>query len=222
MLQLSDVNDMVDYWSNYFSSVLDLVAPVKSKVKNQDTKKVTDPTTLKLIAEKKRLKNELLLECKLDSEILQKYKKCRNRCNNLIKAQHRKAMGTYLTDGSSINEVWKTVNSIIKPKKNNKTLSVQVGEKLIEEPVKVADELNNFFKEKIEKLVNKIDKSQLENPLQKLKNNLSDRNLKFSLQPVDIHKVLEILSKLKPKTSCGLDGISSEMIKMCKEEVAGP
>ena len=47
-------------------------------------------------------------------------------------------------------------------------------------------------------------------------------HLKFSLQPVHVNQVLEVLKNLKPKTSCGLDGISSEMIKMCKEEMAGP
>ena len=34
--------------------------------------------------------------------------------------------------------------------------------------------------------------------------------------------VLKVLRNLKPKTSCGVDGISSELIKLCKEELAGP
>ena len=51
---------------------------------------------------------------------------------------------------------------------------------------------------------------------------VKDLGLHFSLQPVDVKDVLQVLSNLKPKTSCGLDGISSEMLKMCKEEIAGP
>ena len=51
---------------------------------------------------------------------------------------------------------------------------------------------------------------------------MKDLGLHFSLQPVDVKDVLQVLSNLKPKTSCGLDGISSEMLKMCKEEIAGP
>ena len=71
-------------------------------------------------------------------------------------------------------------------------------------------------------MVSKIDKAELESPLNRLEKNLMGRDLKFSLQPVHVNQVLEVLKNLKPKTSCGLDGISSEMIKMCKEEMAGP
>ena len=51
---------------------------------------------------------------------------------------------------------------------------------------------------------------------------MNNRNLSFALTPVDVGDVLKVLNKLKPKTSCGVDGISSEMIKLCKEELAGP
>ena len=89
-------------------------------------------------------------------------------------------------------------------------------------PSLVTDELNKFFKEKIDKLVQRIDKNRVPDPLEKIKTKVKDRNLQFSLQPVDVGEVLTVLKNLKPKTSCGLDGISSEIIKMCKEEMAGP
>ena len=46
--------------------------------------------------------------------------------------------------------------------------------------------------------------------------------LSFKLQPVDVQCVLKVMKNLKAKTSYGLDGVSSEIIKMCKEEIAYP
>ena len=51
---------------------------------------------------------------------------------------------------------------------------------------------------------------------------MDKKNIHFKLSQVDVTEVLEVLKKLKPKTSCGVDGISAEIIKICKEELAGP
>ena len=59
-------------------------------------------------------------------------------------------------------------------------------------------------------------------PFSRLKAKMKHKKIKFKLQPVDVHEVLAVLQKLKNKTSCGLDEFSSEMLKMCKEELAGP
>ena len=89
-------------------------------------------------------------------------------------------------------------------------------------PLSEPETFNKWFKEKIEKLIEKIDKNDLEDPFEKLQEKMDKRKLKFSLTPVGVEDVLNVLRKLKPKTSCGVDGISSELIKMCKEELAGP
>ena len=86
----------------------------------------------------------------------------------------------------------------------------------------VAEAFNKWFKEKIEILIKKIDKGALQDTFERLREKMGQRRLKFSLTPVDVSDVLKVLKKLKPKTSCGVDGISSEMIKLCKEELAGP
>ena len=65
-------------------------------------------------------------------------------------------------------------------------------------------------------------KSTLQDPFDRLKEKMEPKKLRFNLSPVDVRDVLEVLKNLKPKTSCGLDGITSEMIKICKEEMAGP
>ena len=103
-----------------------------------------------------------------------------------------------------------------------KTCNKSFAKHKIDNPQEVAETFNKWFKEKIETLIKKIDKSDLEDPFERLKSKMANRKLSFSLSPVDVREVLEVLKYLKPKTSCGPDGISSEMIKMCKEELAGP
>ena len=102
-----DVNDMVNQWTTFVRARLDEVAPVKTKTLKSGKKRPhLDQETVSLIAERKRLRKEVLKRPQ-DEELLENYKKCRNRCNNLIKIQQRKAMGRYLTEESSMNEVWK-------------------------------------------------------------------------------------------------------------------
>ena len=150
-----DVNDMVTIWTTSVQSTLDKVAPVKTKVlRNGKPKPSLDQEALNLIAERKRLKKALLSDPS-SKDLHEQYKSCRNKCNNTIKTQHRKAMGTHLTEESSMSEIWKTVNSIINPKGNSATLAIQVDDKKVEDPSQVAHQFNLFFKEKIEKLVEK-------------------------------------------------------------------
>ena len=142
----------------------------------------------------------------------------------MIKSSHRKQQGTNIIEATSINEMWKIVNSILTPRESAK-LTIQVKGPIkgkYEDPELVSNELNNWFKEKVEGLVIKIDKTRLKDPFSKITRKLENRNLKFTLQPVDVNQVLTVLKDLKKKTSCGLDGISSELLKECKEEVAGP
>ena len=161
---------------------------------------------------------------KVNTKLLEEYKECRNKCNNLVTIGHRKSLGTTITKTSTMNQIWKTVNKILTPRESSK-LTIQVKGPVkgrLEDPVHIADELNQWFKEKVEKLVIKIDKSELQDPFGKLIAKLKDKKLKFSLKPVDVQDVLKVLKDLKKKTSCGLDGVSSELLKECKEEIAGP
>lgn len=158
----------------------------------------------------------------VDTNLLKEYKNCRNKCSNNIKAEHRKLMGHQISESSTMQEIWHKVNSILSPRNASKNLTVKEGNSTLEDPVNVANAFNNFFKENIEKLDHRIYKSNTQDPIGRLKASLKDRKLAFSLQPVDVNVVLEVLTNLKPKTSSGMDGITSEVLKMCKEELAGP
>ena len=230
LLGMESVDEMVEIWTKQITAALDQVAPKKEKVlKDGKGKPNWSPEVLQKIKHKNDLRLEVqksksITTGKVDTKLHEEYKGCRNKCNNLVTIGHRNFMGTNITKTSTMNQIWKTVNKIIAPRESSK-LTIQVKGPVkgkLEDPEHVADELNHWFKEKVEKLVIKIDKSELQDPFEKLIAKLKDKKLKFSLKPVDVQDVLKVLKDLKKKTSCGLDGLSSEMLKECKEELAGP
>ena len=79
-----------------------------------------------------------------------------------------------------------------------------------------------FFKEKIEKLEANINKKPNIDPLSELKEKLKNSNLKFSLKTVKEKDVLKLLKALKGKKSYGLDGITSEILKIGAEVLVVP
>ena len=92
----------------------------------------------------------------------------------------------------------------------------------MEDPLQVAEEFVTFFKEKIEKLEANIKKNPNIDPLSELKKKMKHSNLKFSLRTVKEKEVLKILKALKGKKSYGLDGITSEILKIGAEVLAIP
>jgi hypothetical protein len=93
---------------------------------------------------------------------------------------------------------------------------------LIEDPLQLAEAFNVFFKEKVEKLAASIKKDPDNNPFSRLKEKLRDSNLKFNLKTVSEVVVLNLLRSLKPKKSCGIDGITSEILKIGSDVLVVP
>jgi hypothetical protein len=89
------------------------------------------------------------------------------------------------------------------------------------------------FKENVERLVASI-KTYCANsrnpdyldpdydPFIRLKEKLRGSNLKFNLKTVSEQIVQKILRQFKPKKSCGIDGITSEILKIGSEVLVVP
>ena len=126
-----------------------------------------------------------------------------------------------IDEAKNENEFWRIINDIAKPNNEPKwKLDSENGP--ITEDAKVAEELNNFFVNKIDKLKNSIDKSLIEDPLIKLKDKMENRNLKFSLKTVTEKMVSKVMRSLKKKKSKGEDGISQDVIMMGEKALLTP
>ena len=90
-------------------------------------------------------------------------------------------------------------------------IKIDNGKKLLAEPGEIAEELNQFFKSKIDKLALKIQKDNSD-PLERLRNKVKDMRLTFELRTIKEGDVRKVIKKLKNKRSHGFDNISAELI----------
>ena len=86
----------------------------------------------------------------------------------------------------------------------------------------VANTLNNFFVEKIKKLKDNIKVPDNLDPLEKLKERMKDKTMKFELKQVSISTAKKLMGKMKAKKSAGADEISQECLLLGKRTLAGP
>ena len=78
--------------------------------------------------------------------------------------------------------------------------------------------MNNFFIGKVDNLRKKLSPSSGD-PLLLVRKLMRHRTCSLNLKPVHPDQVLEIISKLKSSSSCGIDDIDSHIIKLVKREI---
>ena len=169
-----------------------------------------------------------------DLKLEEQFKKHRNYCNKMIKNAVRENAGKNITSASNVKDIWNSIGDILKPERLAKpSIKIQSGDKLIEDPLQLAETFNVFFKEKVEKLAASIKKQPINgrnpdyldpdyDPFIRLREKLRDSKLIFNLKTVSEKVVLGILKALKPKKSFGIDGITSEILKIGSEVLVVP
>ena len=151
----------------------------------------------------------------------EKFKRLRNKVNSELKKDTIRNNNERIDKANDENEVWKIVKEISSPNRNNNIILNEDGIE-ITDGKEVAEIFNNFFIQKIEKLKDNIDISIVEDPLERLRNKMQPKNLKFSLQTVTEAKVLKAIKQMKNKKSAGRDEITQEQMIMGAEVLAIP
>ena len=91
----------------------------------------------------------------------------------------------------------------------------------IEDESPIAEVFNSHFITKIDSIRNSIPKSNIA-PYSKLKNELKDKNLFFSLKPVTSRTVKKAIMAMKNKNGSGVDFISPNILKSAISMIAEP
>ena len=226
-VSMVNVDEMQSFWTTEINKCLDFVAPWKERKVKQ--KRHSLPKEILVhIKKRKELQKRyqtIIKNDEVDFELLKELKKHNNFCNKIIKKAVREKNGHNITEKSSLNQVWNTVNDILKPERSARSsVKIETENKVIENPLELAETFNIFFKEKVEKLADKLRRNKNIDPLSKLREKLKDINFnkKFKLRTVNEGEVLKILKSLKPKKSFGVDGLSSEVIKLGAEVLVVP
>ena len=93
--------------------------------------------------------------------------------------------------------------------------------RIVTRPAGLASSMNRFFVDKVRGLRNNIP-VVASDPLQKLKEAMKTRKCKFTLKPVTVTGVLNLIKGLKPSYSPGTDYIDSSTKKQGADLLAPP
>ncbi|PNF35250.1 hypothetical protein B7P43_G06859, partial [Cryptotermes secundus] len=85
---------------------------------------------------------------------------------------------------------------------------------------KAAESFNTFFINSVEKLISQYPIYEGVHPI--IRKSLLDKFPEIANIPITLTEVLSTISSLKNKTSCGYDGLSNKIIKLCGEQIAKP
>ena len=146
----NDVDAMENFWTHSIIESLDSVATWKiSRLKQ---KRYYFPNEVKSAIQRRNYLEKLhkvtVNSGTEDLELTKQFKKQRNYCKKLIKNAVKGNTGRNITSDSSVKDIWKSINDILKPNSLVKTsIKIQTEDKLIEDPLELAEKFNIFFKE---------------------------------------------------------------------------
>ena len=219
--ETEDVDLMAKTLSNNVNSALDDCAPTKTIRIKPTYIHGLQPETKATMAERDKTRNELKYTRTEKWILLEKYRKLRNRATALIQEDKLAFNSKRIDEANSEGEFWKIVNDISKPKTET-IWKLETDSEIITDNKKVADELNHFFVDKIANLKESIDSNLIEEPLDKLRQKMADKNLNFTLKTVTERTVSKVMRSLKKKKSKGEDGISQDVIMLGEKALLTP
>lgn len=214
LAKMEDVDDCVKFWKENVLNVLDSMAPYKKRTVTRRPKQALSEETLQQIQKRDSLQRKIELK-NGDKNLSKEYRKQRNLVRRMIYQEQMQAMTNHIQE-SGRKQVWRIVNNMTKPQAESGKLKIEIEGEETEDEKKIADSFNNFFLEKVDKLDQRIDRTQAINPTEKLAEakRAKDVKEKLVLKTVQYNKVKKVIENLKAKTSHGNDELSAELLKI--------
>ena len=213
----TDSNSAVELLSTKITSVLDLMAPMKTfQVRTHYNPWLSQETKI-LIAERERL-HKSAVETK-DPEKWTSFKALRNKINNRLRSEERvwqKNKLNYCENSSK--DLWKNVKNILSWKSSGPPNQLFFNGNLVTKPQEVASSQNEYFLEKI-RIIRENLPPPVTDPLAKLRSLMTGRICSFSFSAVHPDSVDKIISGLGNSNSFGLDLIDTKVIKMIRPAI---
>ena len=212
---MDDPNEMWDVWKSLLLEVINKHAPMrKRKVKSKSSPWITAELRRKM---RKRdfLKNQAVKQN--SHQAWNDYKKARNEVNASI----REARVTYFIDSikkhsGNLKETWNVINSSLGRKPKMTVINELIDEgKVFVQKEDIAEQMNNHFCSLGSKL-----SSCIPDTASQPEDFLGRTDLNFCFRPVNVEYILNLISNLKPSVSCGLDNISSRLLKFCSPYIS--
>jgi hypothetical protein len=214
---------MTEKFAKTVEEALDEIAPIKTfKVRSFHKFGLSDRTKeLMKARDQTRLNISSGNSTSQKLTMLKKYKVLRNQVNSSLRKDSVDFNNNRIASANDENEVWKVVNEVLQPKKENEW-QLKEGSTTITEEQIIANTFNKFFVDKIEDLKANIDPEYVEDPLTRLKKKMNKKNLLFKLKQITSKELLIIVKKIKKKKSAGVDGLSQEQLILGAATLAHP
>ena len=218
----TDVNEKAAALTEEINKALDECAPLKKFKVRQNYKPGLSEDTKKLMRERDYTRRSMSKATPSDKKQIQaKYKQLRNRVTNQIRNETIHRNGERIAEAKNEGETWRVVNEIIKPKSES-TIVINVNDEETSDEHKVADAFNTFFVEKICILKESVDPNLVKDPLERLKENVKNKNLAFKLKSVSPTTVQKLMKQMAKKKSKGKDGIPQDCLLLGAEVLSEP
>ena len=145
-------NTNYELFENIFMKLLNKHAPMKTKYVRANNAPFMTKTLSKAIMTRSRLRNKFLKNPSVTNKI--NYNKHRNFCVNLLRREKKNYFDNIdlnlITDNK---QFWKTIKPLFSDKHNiSKKINLIEGDKIISDDDKVAEVMNDFFSNAVQKL----------------------------------------------------------------------
>ena len=205
------VHHMVDVFDRNIQAALDIVAPVRTfKIRSNHRFGLSDETK-ELMRKRDQTRRSISgAAAKEKNVLLKQYKSLRNRVTSKIRKENVDYNNNRIEEAANEKELWNIANDVMNPRKESDWKIIDDEGKEITEERDVAETFNRFFVEKVEDLKRGIDKTLIEDPLQRLKERMKNNACTMEFKTVSQKQLKTHLKKLKKKKSSGIDGLSQE------------
>ena len=202
------------------TSVLDHMAPIRTiQVRRRYAPWLSDKT--KELIKERNVAHDIACRTKHQDDY-RHYKNLRNQTTTSLrqdkKAWERQKLDSNKNDPSSL---WKNVKTRLNWNNSGPPTRLFENGKMISSPAGIAGTLNSFFLGKVAGLRESIPVSGVD-PLDKLRESMSQNRCSFSLQAVGPDEVYKIIKSLKNSRSTGTDYIDTFIIKLIAKDILAP
>ena len=215
----NNVNTSFENFLSEINKILDKYMPLK-KISNREFKRTYKPWItdgiLNSINRKDKLYNKYVkTKNKTAKEELHKdYKMLRNQVNELIRLSKKNYYGKYFEKHTNnIKKIWQGIKTIvnIKSKNYNSPTSIEVGNKLVTNPIDICNNFNDYFSTIAENFLTSS-KHPILNSFDKYLTNSLENS--FVFEPCDPTEVNLLINQLNPSKSSGPNGIPTKIMQM--------
>lgn len=136
----------------------------------------------------------------------------------------RKAASEHIINSNNKSKaMWTIINAEKQRSHSSGTpIHLEIGGEMEENPTLIAEHLNNYFLT-VADLTLEENKKQFQSVETTFEDSIiAQCNHTLSLTPTEENEVLQIIGSLKPKLSCGIDEVSSKVLKHCARQLSTP